>query len=174
MHASQWHLQKPAVWQGWAFKYSFLQSIFWGLLLWYRYWLRNDHNFDIEFSESRISNLLASINSNKACGPDGIHGKIFKNCADNLAVPLSIIFKVSYNSGIIPMDWKVANVVPVYKKGSKDDIENCRPISLTCLTMKTFERILKEELLARTSHLLIYSMVDSTIFLPIILVRIIW
>jgi hypothetical protein len=52
------------------------------------------------------------------------------------------------------MNWRVANVVPVYKKGSKDNIENYRPISLTSLTMKTFERILKEELLARTSNLL--------------------
>ena len=40
------------------------------------------------------------------------------------------------------------------KKGGKDDIINYRPISLTCLVMKRFERILKEELLLRTSHLL--------------------
>ena len=39
-------------------------------------------------------------------------------------------------------------------KGSKDDIKNYRPISLTSLVMKTFERILKDELLIRTSHLL--------------------
>ena len=64
----------------------------------------NDHDFEIEFSESRTRNKLASINSNKVCWPDGIHGKIVKNCADNLAVPLSFIFKVSYNYGIIPMD----------------------------------------------------------------------
>ena len=40
------------------------------------------------------------------------------------------------------------------QKGGKDDIKNYRPISLTCLVMKLFERILKEELLLRTSHLL--------------------
>ena len=40
------------------------------------------------------------------------------------------------------------------QKGSKDDIKNYRPISLTSLVMKTFERILKDELLIRTSHLL--------------------
>ena len=44
--------------------------------------------------------------------------------------------------------------MPVHKKGSKDDIKNYRPISLTSLFMKTFERILKDELLIRTSHLL--------------------
>ena len=44
--------------------------------------------------------------------------------------------------------------MPIHKKGSKDDIKNYRPISLTSLVMKTFERILKDELFIRTSHLL--------------------
>ena len=94
------------------------------------------------------------MNSNKACGPDGIHGKILKHCAAGLAHPLSMLFRLSYNSGSLPRDWKVANVVPVHKKGSKDNVENYRPISLTSLVMKTFERVLKKELLARTAHLL--------------------
>ena len=47
----------------------------------------SDQNFDIDFTESRISLLLASINSNKACGPDGIHGKIF-GTDNSLAIPL--------------------------------------------------------------------------------------
>ena len=71
--------------------------------------------------------------------------------AVSLAYPLSLIFKISYNTGCIPGDWKSANVVPVHKKGCKENIENYRPISLTSLVMKTFERILKDELLLRTS-----------------------
>ena len=97
---------------------------------------------------------LSNINSNKASGPDGIHGKILKNCSESLAYPLSLILKVSYNTGSLPKEWKLANVVPIHKKGGKDDIKNYRPISLTCLVMKLFERILKKELLLRTSHLL--------------------
>ena len=57
-------------------------------------------------------------------------------------------------SGCIPKDWKVANIVPVHKKGSKENIENYRPISLTSLVMKTFERIIKDEILLRTSDML--------------------
>ena len=114
----------------------------------------NDHSNDIEFSSTRIANLLSAINSNKACGPDHTHCKILKNCAASLANPLSVIFTLAYNSGSIPRDWKVANVVPVHKKGSKDNIENYRPISLTSLVMKTFERIIKDELLHRTANCL--------------------
>ena len=114
----------------------------------------NDSLFDIDFDALEIKRLLSNVNSNKACGPDGIHGKILKHCAAGLAHPLSMLFRLSYNSGSLPRDWKVANVVPVHKKGSKDNVENYRPISLTSLVMKTFERVLKKELLARTAHLL--------------------
>ncbi len=52
------------------------------------------------------------------------------------------------------MEWRMAHIVPIHKKGPKDNIENYRPISLTSLIMKTFERIIKDEILLRTSHLL--------------------
>ena len=77
-----------------------------------------------------------------------------KNCAVSLAYPLSLLFKLAYNTGVIPGEWKLANVVPIHKKGAKENIENYRPISLTCLVMKIFERILKDKLLMHTSHLL--------------------
>ena len=114
----------------------------------------NDNSFDLDFSCSKIRGLLSAVNSNKTSGPDGIHGKILKNCAVSLAYPLSIIFNISYNTGCIPKEWKLAHVVPIHKKGSKEDVENYRPISLTCLVMKIFERIIKDELLIRTQHLL--------------------
>ena len=96
--------------------------------------------------------MLKSSNVNKACGPDGICGRILKNCAGSLAYPLSLIYKLSYNTGIIPQEWKMANVVPVFKKGSKHLVENYRPISLTCLVMKIFEKIIRNELMARCSN----------------------
>ena len=107
----------------------------------------------IDFNRYRVHKHLSNINSNKANGPDGIHGKFLK-IVRNLAYPLSLLLKVSYNTVSLPKEWKLANVVPIHKKGSKDYIKNYRPISLTCLVMKLFERILKEELLLRTSHLI--------------------
>ena len=98
--------------------------------------------------------MLKSINVNKACGPDGLSGKILKNCCGSLAYPLSLLYRISYNSGIIPQEWKMANVVPVYKKGSKISVENYRPISLTCLVMKILERIIRDKLMSRCSQML--------------------
>ena len=70
--------------------------------------------------------------------------KFLKNCSSSLAYPLSIMFRLSYNTGNIPKEWKVAHVVPFHKKGPKENIENYRPISLTSLVMKRFERMLKD------------------------------
>ena len=72
---------------------------------------------------------------------------VLKHCAFGLAFPLSKLFRVSYYTGIIPVEWKLANVVPVHKKGSKSDVENYRPISLTCLIMKVFEKLVRDKIL---------------------------
>ena len=114
----------------------------------------NDHTFNIDFSTSRIKYYLSKINPNKAQGPDEIHGRILKHCASSLAYPLSILFKISYNTGYIPSDWKLAHVVPIHKKGSKSNVANYRPISLTSLVMKTFEKLIRDELMTRYKELL--------------------
>ena len=114
----------------------------------------NDDNFNISLCHRKIRKLLSNINANKANGPDAIHGKILKFCAVSLAYPLSLMFNLSYNTGNVPMEWKLANVVPIHKKGSKENVENYRPISLTSLVMKTFERIVKDKILEHTGHLL--------------------
>ena len=114
----------------------------------------NDIINNIEINFRHVRKLLRSINVNKAPGPDGIHGKILKNCACSLAYPLSLLYKTSYNTGLIPTEWKLANIVPVHKKGSKANVENYRPISLTCLVMKIFEKIIRDELMLKCEHLL--------------------
>ena len=115
---------------------------------------QSDNNFDIDFNTERIRDILRNIDCNKAQGPDNIHGVILKTCASSLAQPLSIIFKLIYNTGILPAEWKCANVVPVFKKGVKENIENYRPISLTCISTKVMERIIYDELFSRTHHLI--------------------
>ena len=76
----------------------------------------HDNRFRIDFRQSRISDILRKLNVNKAQGPDGIHGKVLKHCAVSISYPLSMIFKMSYESSIIPQEWKVAYVVQYIKK----------------------------------------------------------
>ena len=109
---------------------------------------------NLKFEEDDIFNLLRKMNANKAAGPDGIHGKLLKFCASSIAKPLSIIYNKCFKSGTIPDIWKLGNIVPVFKKGEKSSMENYRPISLTCLSMKIFEYCIRDLLMSKCSHLL--------------------
>ena len=115
--------------------------------------LEQDEEY-IDFSTTRISQLLSNINVNKVCGSDNIPGIVLKHCSTSISAPLSRLFHSIYNTGIVPNEWKKANVVPIHKKGDKGEITNYRPISLTCIVAKIMERIIQDELLIRTRHLM--------------------
>ena len=72
-----------------------------------------------------------------------------KYCAETLANPL--IFTESLSSGVVSLDWKLANISPIYKKGSRSMAGNHRPVSLTYLASKLMESCMKDAML---KHLL--------------------
>jgi hypothetical protein len=83
-----------------------------------------------------------------SCGPDGIPSLALKKLAVQLSVPFQYIFERSLKEGEIPALWKMANVVPLFKKkGRKNDPKNYRPISLTSNVCKAMEKIIKRQML---------------------------
>ena len=113
-----------------------------------------DHFMSLKFHEFDVYQILKDTNPNKAAGPDGIHGLVLKKCASNLAKPLTKMFNVSFVTGCLPEEWKLASIVPLHKKGEKGSVENYRPISLTSLVMKVFEKCIKKELFSSCKELL--------------------
>ena len=105
--------------------------------------IKNDRT-GIGFSSSDVYKYLKKVKAKKAPGPDAISGHILKNCASVLSSPLAMLFNISYQTGDLPEDWKSAYVVPIHKSDKKDDIENYRPVSLTSLVMKIFEKCLRD------------------------------
>jgi hypothetical protein len=106
------------------------------------------HNFpEISFSEADILNNLLKLDPSKSSGPDNLHPMVLKQCAHNLTKPLSWIFQRSLNTGMVPTDWKRANICPIYKKGSKREAGNYRPVSLTSVVCKLMETLIKESLI---------------------------
>ena len=57
-----------------------------------------------------------------------------------------MLFNQLLSVGAVPSQWKVAIITPVYKKGDHTDVQNYRPISLTCVTSKIMERIIVQQL----------------------------
>jgi len=91
---------------------------------------------DIYISTPGVQKLLANLNPSKAARPDNLSPRVLKELSDVLADPLACLFHRSLASGHVPLDWKHANVTPVFKKGQKYLCSNYRPISLTCVISK--------------------------------------
>lgn len=95
----------------------------------------------IQISNDGVLKLLKGLKRGKAPGPDNLRKEDL--CLDPVVTSkiLASIFQYSLDIGKLPDIWKVANVVPVHKKGSREDPGNFRPISLTCISCKLLEHI---------------------------------
>jgi len=100
----------------------------------------------IDFSPEAVMKKLECLPMDKAPGPDGLHPMLLRSCAAAVAGPLSSIFKRSFDEGLVPSDWKTADIIPIFKKGAKDDPANYRPVSLTSVPCKVMESLVKDSL----------------------------
>jgi len=86
-----------------------------------------------------VSDLLHNLDAHKSMESHGIHPRVLREVAEVFTKPLSMIYQVSWLIREFPVDWKLANVMPVYKKGRKEDPENYRFGTLTSVPGKIME-----------------------------------
>ena len=106
---------------------------------------------DIRITPEAVEKKLRELDPNKSQGPDMIPAKVLKELSRELSFPLSFLFNLSLEMGILPNDWKSAEVVALFKKGSRLDPGNYRPVSLTCIICKVLESIIRDSIV---SHLI--------------------
>ena len=92
--------------------------------------------------KEEITKIVANLKEGKSPGHDGINNLLLKNILPQIVDPLVHIINISLTTGLVPNYMKIAKVIPIYKKGQKDDVSNYRPISLLTLISKIFERII--------------------------------
>lgn len=102
---------------------------------------------EIRIRQCDVRAILRSLDVRKASGPDGIPAVVLKKCAAELSPTLTRLYRLSYSSGIVPQAWKEANVQAVPKKGDRSDPGNYRPIAITSILCKVFERIINGQLI---------------------------
>ena len=111
------------------------------------------HMPDIHISQNGILKLLQNLKPHKAAGPDKIKPIILRELSTQIAPILTTIFQKSLNTGEVPSQWRNAFVTPVYKKGSRYDPANYRPISLTCISCKILEHLMVSSIMKHsTAH----------------------
>ena len=78
-----------------------------------------------------IKTRLNDLKVDKAAGDDNLSPRILKAISDEIAYPITVIFRRSLDTGCVPRDWRTANVTLIFKKGSRHQTSNYRPVSLT-------------------------------------------
>ena len=101
----------------------------------------------VHFRPATVYRLLARLDISKATGPDGISARVLKECAKELAKPLSQLFALCFSCGVQPESWKTANVVQIHKRSSRSVLKNYRPVSLLCIMSKVMETIVNRQLM---------------------------
>ena len=85
--------------------------------------------------------LFCKLDPRKAAGPDGITTSCLKYCAEQLAPVFTDLFNTSLNQQTVPLSFKTSTIIPVPKKPNPKTLNDYRPVALTPVAMKVFERL---------------------------------
>ena len=95
-----------------------------------------------------LSAAVSRMSGSRACGDDGITIQMIRMTLPVIGPELLHVINASITSGIVPISWKMADVIPLHKSGCKLDPNNYRPVSILPTVEKITERIICEQLMA--------------------------
>ena len=113
---------------------------------------------------SSVLRLLTSVEVNKAAGMDNTSGRFLKDGADMLAIPVTQICNLSIKLLHFPNNCRLTKLKPLYKKGSKTDSKNFRPISLLPIVSKIIEKIIHDQTMEYlTDNKILYTLSEKKV-----------
>ena len=98
-------------------------------------------------TKEEIIEIISNFKPKKSAGPNSISIKILRLLTDDISELLSIIFNISFGTGIFPEKLKFAKVIPIHKKDSKLEYSNYRPISILSNIDKILEKLMYNRLM---------------------------
>ena len=110
-----------------------------------------------EISQQEVINLCNSLRSGTATGFDNVPMSLIKETITSISSSLTHIFNLSITSGMVPMELKIARVVPLFKTGDKSVFSNYTPISVLPSFSKILEKLVYNRLIYYLSKYKILS-----------------
>ena len=98
------------------------------------------------FRSSEVRRLLLDLDPYGGTDPLGMFPLFLKITADVMAPRLSVVFRWLVRLGSFPAFWRQANVTPIPKGPPSSSVDNYRPISITSVLSKVFERLVSVRL----------------------------
>lgn len=92
-------------------------------------------------TKDEVNRGLKRLDTSKGCGPDNVSPLLLKNCANELSSPLHYLFNLSLSVRIFPDRWKISELTPIHKSGSRNEISNYRGVAILPTIGKLFESI---------------------------------
>jgi hypothetical protein len=114
---------------------------------------------DVLVTHRAVRKKIQNLKTQSAAGPDDIGPKLLQELEKEVTPILVTLFNRSIKFGEVPEDWKTANVTPIFKKGSKSDPGNYRPVSLTSVCCRIMESVIRDELM---HHLLSNNLLNQS------------
>lgn len=104
-------------------------------------WTPIEHSdfLPIRIEEQNVGKVLMKVKPQKASGPDGIKGKVLRECASQLKGVLTQLFQLSLDFNVVPRAWKESTIIPLPKKAHAKALEDYRPVALTSVLCKCME-----------------------------------
>jgi hypothetical protein len=100
----------------------------------------------VKITAKEVKVKIKKLRTDGAAGPDGMDPFLLKQLLEEIAWPLSKVMRASLQEGAVPADWRAANVTPILKKGTRTDPGNYRPVSLTSVSCRLMESIVKDNI----------------------------
>ena len=105
---------------------------------------KSDYLGQLIVTPEMVATKIKVMKDNQSPRVDGIPLKLLTETIEQISIPLARVFNLSLKEGVVPFEWKEANIIPLFKKCSRNISENNRPERLTSVICKLLERLIKD------------------------------
>ena len=103
---------------------------------------------DPEITKDRVLSELERLRDDKVAGADDLVPRFLSKIKGDISYALTLLFQRIMEDREVPDEWIKANVVPIFKNGSRGEASNYRPVSLSSQISKVFKSIIRDEVVS--------------------------